>query len=294
MRCRALAKALGVPFHLSVRGSGATRYSGPGLHLTRAVDWRAVDAVVVDDPSVRHARAWLARATSAGVVTVVIHDLGVRAGEADLTVDGSLTIELKEEAYRGPRFMILDPRLVAARAKRRRPTSIRRGRVLIALGGGSSAVSVVPSLARSLARECPGVIVEVAAGFAGRVKSHLTSGRWIERPDGLVRDLARADVAVVAGGITLYEACAVGVPSVAVSVVSAQRHAIQAFAARGAVIDAGPADGGAAERVARAVAELLASRAARQRISAAGKRLVDGRGALRVAARLRQIAGRRR
>ena len=73
-------------------------------------------------------------------------------------------------------------------------------------------------------------------------------------------DLAACDVAVVAGGVTLYEACAVGVPVVALAVVAAQRPAIADFAVRGAAIDAGalmdPSRSGGAGR--RPVARRLA------------------------------------
>jgi spore coat polysaccharide biosynthesis predicted glycosyltransferase SpsG len=110
-------------------------------------------------------------------------------------------------------------------------------------------------------------------------------------------------VAIVAGGVTLYEACALGVPVVAVALNAAQHVTIRAVARRGAAVDAGsvatrPGRSAAAsgfrrsktiERVAREVDRLLRDPAARRRMALAGRRLVDGRGAARVAARLRQL-----
>jgi UDP-2,4-diacetamido-2,4,6-trideoxy-beta-L-altropyranose hydrolase len=297
MRCRALARALDVPLVVSLRGGAldaAPSRQISGLRLARSIDWKSIDAVVVDDPSAQQASPWLLRARSAGVFTLAVQDLGVSSGPADLTIDGSVTAEPSEQwaACRGPRFMILDPRVLtarAARAGRHSRVEGRRPRVLVALGGGSGVMSAVPALARSLAEACPDMVLEVAAGFSGRARPALTGGRWIDRRGGLLLDLARVDVAVVAGGVTLYEACAVGVPAVAVSIVSAQRHAIEALAARGAVVDAGSVvDAGTAQRVGRSVAALLQSGAARCRLAAAGKRTVDGRGAFRVAAHLRR------
>ena len=46
---------------------------------------------------------------------------------------------------------------------------------------------------------------------------------------GLHDELARAGVAVVGGGVSLYEACAHGVAAVGVPVVAAQRPTVAAF-----------------------------------------------------------------
>ena len=113
----------------------------------------------------------------------------------------------------------------------------------------------------------------------------LVGATWLDARAGLVTALAEADVAVVAGGVTLYEACALGVPSVGLAVVPAQRRAIRAFAKKGAVIDAGSAS--TLPRVlvtaAAAVADLLRDSRLRTQTAGRAQRLVDGRGALRVA-----------
>jgi spore coat polysaccharide biosynthesis predicted glycosyltransferase SpsG len=89
--------------------------------------------------------------------------------------------------------------------------------------------------------------------------------------------------------VTLYEACALGVPVVAVALNRLQHTTIQAIARRGAAIDAG-AIGPATARVALEIDRLLRDPAARRRMGMAGRALVDGRGAARVAARLRHLA----
>src|SRR6185295_6033720 len=80
-----------------------------------------------------------------------------------------------------------------------------------------------------------------------------------DAPNGLALELATATVAVVAGGITLYEAAALGTPVVAVAVTPEQRHTIRAFAHEGAVLDAGAADAGEStfDRVVARVTSLL-------------------------------------
>jgi spore coat polysaccharide biosynthesis predicted glycosyltransferase SpsG len=125
------------------------------------------------------------------------------------------------------------------------------------------------------------------------------SGTWIQARDGLAEELSSTSVAVLAGGVTLYEACALGVPSVAVALNSAQHVTIRALARRGATVDAGSVASGLSQRrtaatrtldrVAREVERLVGDTAARRRMTATGRRLIDGRGAARVAARLRQL-----
>jgi spore coat polysaccharide biosynthesis predicted glycosyltransferase SpsG len=302
MRCRALARALHVPPLVSLRGGAVVRRTARALGFQLAEDLAlsTIDVVIVDDPSTRHARAWLMRAKRAGAATATINDVGVGDRVADLVIDGRVSARALGggvAGLRGPRFAVLDPRLLVARAERRQRRTPKRQRVLIALGGGSHVFSVVQPLVREIACRCPRVAIAVAGGFSLRSRPALESARWIERPDGLASDLVRSDVAVVSGGVTLYEACAVGVPVVALSVVPAQRPAIEAFAACGAAIDARAGvlhQRMLVTRAGAAVARLLGSRSACRRSAAAALRLVDGRGALRIACRLRALASRTR
>jgi UDP-2,4-diacetamido-2,4,6-trideoxy-beta-L-altropyranose hydrolase len=303
MRCAALARALKIRPLVSVRGGEAMARTvrGLGFDLTAGFDLSAIDVVIVDDPSPRHARTWLKRAKRAGATTATIHDLGVGCHDADLVVDGSVTarpLGRGAAGFRGPRFTVVDPRVLIARTARRPRRTLRRPRVLIALGGGSHVFTFVQPLVRDIARRCPRAEITVAAGVSRQPRPSLGSARWIERPHGLAPDLARSDVAVVAGGVTLYEACAIGVPIVALSVVPAQRAAIEAIAAHGAAVDCGP---GACQdrtlvvdRAGEAVAMFLADWPARRHSTAAARRLIDGRGALRLASRLRALALTRR
>ena len=197
----------------------------------------------------------------------------------------------------GPRFTVLDPRVSAARAARRqRGDGQLPRRVLVALGGGSHVLSAARPLVNEIARRCPNAVIDVVTGLCrNATRPSLGAARWIERPDGLSADLAACDVAVVAGGVTLYEACAVGVPVVALAVVAAQRPAIADFAVRGAAIDAGALMDGpiAIGRAAEGVARLLGDWRARRRRSSLARNIVDGQGARRVASHIRAL-GRNR
>jgi spore coat polysaccharide biosynthesis predicted glycosyltransferase SpsG len=229
------------------------------------------------------------------VATATIRDGDSRRVAADLVVDGGITAAKLRHANRlsGTAFTILDSRIAGARAKRlQRPRSKPAPRVLIALGGGSYVFSVVPELVRKINRLCPQAQIDIAAGFSGtRGRPRVERARWIRRRSGLSRDLAACDVAVVGGGLTLYEACAIGAPAVGLAVVPAQRRAIAAFAARAAIFDAGSWTEGqvAIRRAAEAVASCLRDRAAANRRAHRARRLVDGYGAARVAACIQKL-----
>jgi UDP-N-acetylglucosamine:LPS N-acetylglucosamine transferase len=99
----------------------------------------------------------------------------------------------------------------------------------------------------------------------------------------------RADLVITAGGISLYEALAARTPACALSYDRYQRATVRAVAEAGACIDLGAGDRLKRHTVAGEVASLDANRSRRRRLSVSGGRLVDGRGAMRVARILRAL-----
>jgi spore coat polysaccharide biosynthesis predicted glycosyltransferase SpsG len=107
----------------------------------------------------------------------------------------------------------------------------------------------------------------------------------------LPESLATASAAVVGGGLTLYEACALGTPAVVLPVTSAQSFTTRAFSATGAVYGVrARTRRQAAKRAARLAADLLADPILAARVGRRARRLVDARGARRVAAHLAALA----
>jgi UDP-2,4-diacetamido-2,4,6-trideoxy-beta-L-altropyranose hydrolase len=171
-------------------------------------------------------------------------------------------------------------------------------RVLIALGGGPRYRHAL-ALARAIRNQHPDVAIRIAGGFTegqrkGRSEDRPTQAEvWLPPLPTLREELSAASVAVVAGGVTLYEACCLGVPSVAVAVstLSAQRHTVEAAAAIGVTCAGGAL--GAHEtptRVAAHVQTLLNRSKLRADLARAGRRVVDGRGARRIARALGRLA----
>jgi hypothetical protein len=134
----------------------------------------------------------------------------------------------------------------------------------------------------------PWIRIRIAGGFAPALPADRGHIEWTGPLDGLAAELSACDVAVVGGGVSLYEACARGVAAVAVPVVGPQRPTVRGFVARHAARGTwGAFD---ADGVAREVVHLLRRPDVRVRLAARGRQLVDGRGAIRVADAVRQLA----
>ena len=106
----------------------------------------------------------------------------------------------------------------------------------------------------------------------------------VHSPDSICALMVEADIAVSAGGQTLYELARVGCPTVAVRVASNQDGQLQIFAEAGFIRAVGRADDSKViTAMGDALLSMLSDPAARAAMSAAGQRVVDGQGALRVA-----------
>jgi spore coat polysaccharide biosynthesis predicted glycosyltransferase SpsG len=212
---------------------------------------------------------------------------------SDLAIDGSVGLigSRSRIDLAGPQFAILDP---FVRDRRQRPSVREADRVLIALGGGAHVLRFGSTLAFGICRALPGLEIVIAAGFSGGRRPELPSGgQWIHVKRGLSAELSRCAAAVVGGGVTLYEACALGTPAVAVAVAPGQRRTVRAFASQGAALDAGSvASPRAVSRVAAGVAALLEGGADVDALAERARDLVDGRGAFRVAAHLAALVSR--
>jgi spore coat polysaccharide biosynthesis predicted glycosyltransferase SpsG len=295
VRCGVLADVLHAPRELALRGSATARLAAlrlgwtvhQGQHLERAL---LPDLIVVDEPSAAHRGRWVRLARLARIPVAVLCDGDSNRTDADVVIDGSFIARPDHRGHRcaGPAWAVLSPTIPA---RRQRPLLRDRDRVFVALGGGAHVARLGVAIARAIVTSAPQLRVDLASGFTGATGVPLPRGcRWVHAPSGLADHLGSAGTAVVAGGVTLYEACALGTPVVAVPVVEAQRPAIEAAVAAGAAVTVPRgAPAASATAVAAAVRELFEHRghaAARAAIAAA---LVDGAGAMRVAARLRHL-----
>ncbi len=309
-----LARAVGVVPRVSIRGAGnarltarrlgATPLSGGAARLVRP----GLALLVIDDPSRTAALPWLRAARRAGVRVASFHDVGIAALPSDLAIDGSFGarrapgLGVDAAACRlGAAYAVLSPDLARSAARHPRAPG-RSPTVVIGLGGGRQAASgaIIARHLRQALDRTPALRrtrVLVSLGLQpGGVPRGPAFPAGVGRVDStrFREALAAATVAIVAGGTTLYEACALGTPVVAVPVVPGQaptvRRFVRAGLAAGTARTAGAVGTSPWARIAaEAAVSLLADARRRTRLSRRGRGAIDGRGAERAAVAIARL-----
>ena len=190
----------------------------------------------------------------------------------------------------GPRFALLRPEFARRRALRHRAEG-RVHRIAVSLGGTDpkDAASLVLSAFAALPESGWRAILVAGAGNprAAALKARTAAlGRpvhVIRSPSSMARLLAWADLAILAGGVTVWEALSLGVPVIGIAVADNQVPAAEALSRDGLWHFLGQVEEIGAAQVSDAIERLRADSGERRRLSAAGQALVDGRGAERVA-----------
>lgn len=251
--------------------------------------------VLFDVGDTTHERvAAVKKAGDAGVVT--FDDLGDGRYVADDVIDANLSektnprkMETTTRFHLGPSFAVVDPRLAAGRRRKYGPF-----RSLVIALGGTDPENLVVKTVRALGRLDPKVEATfvLGAGYGGGrsldavlLEAPRTFDVRISPPD--FSDLLRkADVAIVGGGLTLFEAAAAGTPAVVLAQNRAQLANAQNLADAGAVVHLGLGRN-VPEGEILATVRSLEDVDRRRTLGEAASRQVDGKGLERVAAACR-------
>jgi UDP-2,4-diacetamido-2,4,6-trideoxy-beta-L-altropyranose hydrolase len=154
-------------------------------------------------------------------------------------------------------------------------------RILVTTGSGDE-THVATSLADAARAAVPeGNVTLVRGPYMAAVD--VAGVETVVSPDSLFPLLLDADLVVTAGGQTLLEAAAVGVPTIGVALTHNQEAQLQRLAQLGAVRRADIA------ALPAALEELPADHQARRRLAERAQAAVDGYGALRVAFAITQV-----
>ena len=226
------------------------------------------------------------RALGGVTPVVVIDNDGPGSAEADMVV--ALTGGEGPGRLVGPAYVPLRPVAIRPRRRTGRPT------VLVSLGAADPDGATV-RVVDAVAKVDPLPVVRVVANprtpvwdaLAARLAAlGLPPARPVT-PGGFDAHLAAADLAILAVGVSVYEALAAGVPSIVLARSAGDVAHADALAAHGALVSVGrtwrEAD------LTSAVGTLLADRTRRVAMGKAARALVDGRGAERVAARVVEL-----
>lgn len=231
---------------------------------------------------------------------VAFDDIPTRVHDVDVLID--YTAGRSAAAYAGlvaPRTRLLTGSrfvpLKAAFAQARPAALARRAarrpveRLLVSLGAGD-ALDTLRIALEGVAQLPPELEVDLVAGGAADINALTALLARFERHYGLhigVRDLSalmtRADIALGAVGVTAWERCGMGLPTVLIQIADNQRDAIASLEEAGAGIALGSTETITPDQVAKALGHLIADDQARRSMSRAAAALCDGLGATRIA-----------
>ena len=253
-------------------------------------------AILIDTRLSGGLDAFVRTAREKSIPVISIHDLGLNPLCSDIAVDGSPRYGLPaHRVFAGAAYMILDPAFFESR---RRPPPVGKGirSIFVSLGGGDSRkyFSRVLEGTRLWAAKAEREVEVV--GMRGFVEwgqedfneetLHPLRFRW---ESGSAAGLLRgSDLAVTAGGISAYEALCSGVPLLALSWDSLQQTTIDRIEESGACVSLGAGEDLTPEFLAGALGKIDADAAAREKMARQGMKIVDGRGAKRVAEIIRE------
>lgn len=189
----------------------------------------------------------------------------------------------------GPEYAPLAPEFAGITRDRDEPERIRR--VMVTMGG-ADAVGLAVKVAHDLLQvdDLEAVDFNVGPAFQKRaeLESVVLGARWKAYLHLAVPSLLpfykTADLAIVAGGITMHEAACCGVPSAAVcQPIDHQVLVASALEEAGCMVNLGYGESLKPGEIAAAVNALSLDPSRRRSMSAAGPRICDGLGADRVA-----------
>lgn len=308
IRVAAISALLKVPHRISVAGAGdlITDFF-PGQRLLPApvdtpdaffslIAKTRPDIILVDHPRPGHSFWHGLRVNAGGIPVVAIDDEGGEV-EADLVINGTVLDQYhhypqlhpqdrlllgKEHALIRPVFGAtpwLNPCktsvvIVIGSADRARDWAFQLVSGTVDTGNWGKVRMIVgkafPDMAR-LQRDCDALGVSLESGLSG---------------ERMAEALSEASVALITGGMIVYEALAVGVPAIVFPQIENLVPEAKWFAQRGCVIDLGYEGGMNSSLVSETVDRLLSSASERLSMSRIQRATIDGCGMLRAAEKI--------
>jgi UDP-2,4-diacetamido-2,4,6-trideoxy-beta-L-altropyranose hydrolase len=234
------------------------------------------------------------------IPVISIHDLGLNPLPSDLWIDGSVLPVAPQRpdpgttCHLGTSYMVLEPAFALLHQRPRRLAD-RVSSVVVNLGGGHSGGAFLKAL-RGLRHWGKAIEVIGVRGFTEWGQEEIARKswepmcfRWAGRHEPVSKLVFRADLALTAGGISAFEALCAGTPLMVLSHDELQLRTAQALARSGACLDLGLTRSVNPAQLSRILLSIDANFPLRERLSARGRQIVDGRGAERVSGLVRQL-----
>lgn len=231
---------------------------------------------------------------------LAIDDLADRVHDCDVLLDQNVWADMATRyagkvparctQLVGPRYALLREEFARAR-QTATPRSGPVRRVLVSFGGmdtGDWTSRAIEALA-PLRHRFDSVDVVIGAGHRHEVAMTAACGTFgftcHVQPAAFAALMARADLAVGAGGVSTWERCCVGLPTMTFAVAPNQQAVVEEAARRGLVY-AIPESVQTPAALTQHIASVADDQTLRERLSRAGMDAVDGQGTARVLAAL--------
>lgn len=268
--------------------------SRTALAMLGQVDWLVVDHYGL------HAQ-WEQALRPLADKLMVIDDTADRPHDCDLLLDQNLVAGAAERYARllppraerllGPRYALLPPAFAAARTMRRAVDGEVR-RVLVCFGGSDPLGHTLAALGALRAYSSRFVQIDVVVGPANPARAPIAAAcqglpATLHSPaENMAGLLAKADLAIGAGGTMNWERACIGVPALAFGIAENQRPVLEAMIEGGYTVGTPLMRTPDHEGIAAWLAVLLTSPPLLRGLSERSRALVDGQGTRRVADRL--------
>ena len=257
----------------------------------KPVDWLLVDHYGLD-------RTWESRMRPHARKLMVIDDLADRRHDCDLLLDQNFHLNGASRYHGlisptctrllGPQYALLRPEFGDARAKMKPRTGPVR-RVLVSFGGNDPASITGRALEALSAPEFGHLDVDVVVGITNPHRADIER-QIAARPrttlhvqvDNMAQLMARADLAVGAGGSTTWERLCLGLPSLVVTIAENQNRFTEDLHTEGLLTWIGGLDIVGVPELRQALGNAI-DRSANHAEITKGMELVPGDGASRVA-----------
>jgi UDP-2,4-diacetamido-2,4,6-trideoxy-beta-L-altropyranose hydrolase len=262
------------------------------------VDWLIVDHYALDARWERMQRERVSR-------ILAIDDLADRDHDCDALLDQNLVLEM-DRRYSGrlpaTRRLLLGPAYALLRPEftRQRESLTERngkvGRILVCYGGSDPGNETAKALSAIKSLSLPRLAVDVAIGLSNPHADSI-SALCREMPlaelhrgaNNMAELMARADLAIGAGGVMSWERCCLALPTIAVDIADNQTGALTALASSGAVVYLGSASSVTVDQIAGTLQSMLDDPARTRTMGEAARALVDGLGTSRVREVMRSL-----
>lgn len=249
-------------------------------------DWLVVDHYGLGS-------AWERRLRAAAKNILVIDDLANRPHDCDLLLDQNFYLNAESRYGATPFQQLLGPRYALLReefATQRAVVHPRSGalkRILVSFGGVDAANHTAVAITALRHARLPELQVDVVIGAAHPHREQIAAAcrdvgfALHVQATHMAQLMAKADLALAAGGSTTWELCCLGVPAVVITAADNQLQLVHDCALAG-VLYAPESAGIGAEELGGHLRSLAGNPLLREAMSRAAMQLVDGRGASRV------------